>query len=188
MAEYYAVERSPEYLMHFGIRGMKWGIRKQKPIGNGRPHSAAYNKAQQKLNRVASVGGAVGGIAGGLTKGFVGGAVGGAAGALAGGLGYYATHRKQFKGSPSSSRNKKSNARIVGSKNVSIKEKEALKSFKKSTNRGAIAGALTVGGGLGGGAVGALRYARQNPNEYKKVKKAFKKMSFKDRMKYMYGR
>ena len=27
MAEYYAVERSPEYLAHHGVPGMKWGRR-----------------------------------------------------------------------------------------------------------------------------------------------------------------
>lgn len=30
MAKYYGVERSDEYLAHFGIRGMKWGIRNRK--------------------------------------------------------------------------------------------------------------------------------------------------------------
>ena len=36
MAEYYAVERSPEYLAHYGIRGMKWGVRKAIASGNSR--------------------------------------------------------------------------------------------------------------------------------------------------------
>lgn len=189
MAEYYAVERSSEYLAHFGVRGMKWGVRKQRPMGNNRPNSAAYNNALRKLSRVSTIGGAVGGIAGGLTKGFAGGAIGGAAGALASGLGYYATHRKQFKGGSASSRNVNKSVRTSSktSKRLNSKEKEALTSFKRATNRGSIVGALTVGGGLGGGTVGALRYARKNPKEYAKVKKAYKKMSFKERMRYAYS-
>lgn len=30
MASYYAVERSGEYLAHFGVLGMRWGMRKKR--------------------------------------------------------------------------------------------------------------------------------------------------------------
>ena len=28
MANYYGIQRSDEYLAHYGIKGMKWGVRK----------------------------------------------------------------------------------------------------------------------------------------------------------------
>ena len=59
MAEYYAVERSPEYLAHYGIRGMKWGVRKAIASGNSRRLGRQYAKAQKKLaklNKQADVG------------------------------------------------------------------------------------------------------------------------------------
>ena len=36
MAEYYAVERSPEYLAHYGVKGMRWGVRRDRPHGGGK--------------------------------------------------------------------------------------------------------------------------------------------------------
>lgn len=51
MAEYYAVERSPEYLMHYGIKGMRWGVQKAKYKGNERALSRHYNKALKKIQK-----------------------------------------------------------------------------------------------------------------------------------------
>ena len=49
MAEYYAVERSPEYLAHYGIRGMKWGVRRALKKGDFAAYTKHYRKAGKKL-------------------------------------------------------------------------------------------------------------------------------------------
>ena len=55
--KYYAVTDDPNELMHFGIKGMKWGIRRTdaqlghpRHTGSKRPRSAAYKKASAKLS------------------------------------------------------------------------------------------------------------------------------------------
>lgn len=48
----YAVERSPEYLAHYGIRGMKWGVRKAIKSGNSARLSKQYAKASKKLAKL----------------------------------------------------------------------------------------------------------------------------------------
>lgn len=54
MAEYYAVVRdsSTESLSHYGIRGMKWGVRKAIERGDDRALSRQYRKAQRKLRKL----------------------------------------------------------------------------------------------------------------------------------------
>lgn len=55
---YYAVTDDPNELAHFGIKGMKWGVRHDKPrhSGSRKPRSAAYKKAQNKLGRMMKSG------------------------------------------------------------------------------------------------------------------------------------
>lgn len=48
----YAVERDPQYLAHFGIKGMKWGVRKARESGNTRKLGRMYRKAQKKLAKL----------------------------------------------------------------------------------------------------------------------------------------
>lgn len=48
----YAIERSPEYLAHYGIRGMKWGVRKAIASGNSAKLGKQYAKAQKKLAKL----------------------------------------------------------------------------------------------------------------------------------------
>lgn len=48
----YAIERSPDYLAHYGIRGMKWGVRKAIESGNAKRLSRQYAKAQRKLAKL----------------------------------------------------------------------------------------------------------------------------------------
>ena len=51
----YAVERSDEYLAHYGVRGMKWGVRKalaKGGVAGARALSKQYAKAQKKLAKL----------------------------------------------------------------------------------------------------------------------------------------
>ena len=48
----YAVDRSDEYLAHYGIRGMKWGVRKAIERGNSHALDRQYRKAQKKLAKL----------------------------------------------------------------------------------------------------------------------------------------
>lgn len=52
MAQYYAIERSSESLKHYGVRGMKWGVRKAIEKGNARRLDRNYAKAQKKLKKL----------------------------------------------------------------------------------------------------------------------------------------
>ena len=49
MAEYYAVERSSEYLAHYGVKGMRWGVRKAVERGDAKRLAKHYKKANKKL-------------------------------------------------------------------------------------------------------------------------------------------
>lgn len=59
--EYYAVERTGSSLQHYGVKGMKWGVRKAIQAGGERGKrklSRQYAKAQKKLaklNRKANI-------------------------------------------------------------------------------------------------------------------------------------
>lgn len=55
---YYAVTDDPNELAHWGIKGMKWGVRHDKPrhSGSRRPKSLAYKKAQNKLQKMMKSG------------------------------------------------------------------------------------------------------------------------------------
>lgn len=55
---YYAVTNDPNELAHFGIKGMKWGVRKERPrhTGSRRSRSAAYKKASDKLGKLMKSG------------------------------------------------------------------------------------------------------------------------------------
>lgn len=48
----YAIERNDEYLAHYGIRGMKWGVRKAIASGNSKRLGKQYAKAQKKLAKL----------------------------------------------------------------------------------------------------------------------------------------
>lgn len=52
MAKYYGVVRSEEYLAHYGVRGMKWGVRKAKERGNSERLARHYKKANKKLDKL----------------------------------------------------------------------------------------------------------------------------------------
>ena len=52
MANYYAVVRSDSFLMHYGIKGMRWGARKAIAKGNKRLYDRYYKKASKRLRRL----------------------------------------------------------------------------------------------------------------------------------------
>ena len=52
MSSYYGVTRSSEYLAHYGVKGMKWGVRKAKETGNSKALDRHWRKANRKLNRL----------------------------------------------------------------------------------------------------------------------------------------
>lgn len=52
MNEYYAVVRSTDHLAHYGIQGMKWGVRKAHITGNERALDRHFRKAAKKLRRL----------------------------------------------------------------------------------------------------------------------------------------
>lgn len=49
---YYGVTRTDEYLAHYGIKGMKWGVRKARESGNSKALGRQYRKAQKKLAKL----------------------------------------------------------------------------------------------------------------------------------------
>lgn len=49
---YYGVTRTDEYLAHYGIKGMKWGVRKAIASGNSARLGRQYRKAQKKLAKL----------------------------------------------------------------------------------------------------------------------------------------
>lgn len=53
MAEYYAVERSSQYLAHYGVRGMRWGVRKALEKGDFAAYTKHYRKAGKKLGNLS---------------------------------------------------------------------------------------------------------------------------------------
>lgn len=58
MAKYYAIERSSAYLKHYGVKGMRWGVRKAIESGDSRKLDKAYKKAvgkARKLNTKANI-------------------------------------------------------------------------------------------------------------------------------------
>ena len=48
----YAIERNDEYLAHYGVRGMRWGVRKAIESGNSARLSRQYAKASKKLAKL----------------------------------------------------------------------------------------------------------------------------------------
>lgn len=52
MADYYAVVRSDEYLAHYGVKGMKWRVRRAIQKGNKRAFDRYYKQATKKLRRL----------------------------------------------------------------------------------------------------------------------------------------
>lgn len=52
MAIYYGVQRSSEYLAHYGVKGMRWGVRRAKEQHNEYALDRHWRKANRKLERL----------------------------------------------------------------------------------------------------------------------------------------
>ena len=136
MAEYYGVTRTPEYLMHYGVRGMKWGVRKAiDRIRSNMRMSRDYMKAQQKLKRATIAGGIIGGTA------------------------YAVTHKKQLNAvkaaSASSNAMQKPQSKIASNFQKSRDYMNAHKKLQKK-----MMGAQIVGG-LAGSAIYAAKHRKE---------------------------
>ena len=120
MSEYYAVVRSGDSLTHYGIRGMKWGIRKALDRGDNRatsgrqkPHSLGYNDAMDKLKRATTRGGIIGGLA------------------------YAAKHKNELRGSNESKPSRQSAPAKQSKKSVSTSSKNNNATYIKNVGKGA---------------------------------------------------
>lgn len=58
MSEYYAVQRSgsTDHLAHYGIKGMKWGVRKAVIMGDQKAVDWHFRKAAKKLKKLQNAG------------------------------------------------------------------------------------------------------------------------------------
>lgn len=56
MPQYYGVARSSEYLAHYGVKGMKWGVRRALERGSDRALRRQRIKAERKLNKLMKLG------------------------------------------------------------------------------------------------------------------------------------
>lgn len=53
---YYGVTRSTDHLAHYGVKGMKWGVRKAIARGNERALNRHFRKAAKKLAKLQDIG------------------------------------------------------------------------------------------------------------------------------------
>lgn len=56
MSEYYAVQRSTDHLAHYGVKGMKWGVRKAIVNQNEKALDRHFRKAARKLRKLQDIG------------------------------------------------------------------------------------------------------------------------------------
>lgn len=208
MSEYYGVQRSDEYLAHYGIKGMKWGVRKAIESGNDRRLGRHYQTAMLKLHEldrkanretqknvyknakrnmlVGGLGSAIGSA--GLTAAMGGGPL---YSAIAGGIGGLAGLTMNANGL-SARRNisDKGHARAVAKRDAWKREmNSAFKKTRfnsKNMSKGKAAAAIRTQKGLydatyNGGLVGALDYSRKNKAAVQNLNDFYRNSRYKRR-------
>lgn len=53
---YYGISNSTDHLAHYGVKGMRWGVRRALATGNQRALDRHYRKAAKKLAKLQSIG------------------------------------------------------------------------------------------------------------------------------------
>ena len=53
---YYGISNSTDHLEHYGVKGMRWGVRRALATGNQRALDRHYRKAAKKLAKLQSIG------------------------------------------------------------------------------------------------------------------------------------
>lgn len=182
MNKYYGVPStsSEDFLAHFGIKGMKWGIRKaidkQRAI-DSKHHSNDYHAARKKLLRAYGVSAAAGIGAGLATMNPLVGLATDAGVSEA----YRFAKRKQL-AKTSIARKDFTKSAKSGTK-ISRKDSNALNDYRNAQygrSLGYFGGTKSV--------IDSLNFKKNRPKDYQRARKAIKNMSFKERLKYSYGR
>lgn len=168
MNEYYGAPSTPtsDYLAHYGIKGMKWGVRKAIDSSNQRALDRHYAKAQKKLKKLSDRADINiqkkkydtwnGQAKKAAVSGGIGGAAGGALGSLHGiKSAAIKAAKKQFP--PYSGENELS---------VALRNTPALR-FLADGNVRKIVGGFTAAGALGG-AIGSYAGKKLRASVYKK--------------------
>ena len=196
--EYYGVATTPtsDFLAHYGVKGMKWGVRKALARGNDRALSRQYAKAQKKLaklekraangkkyaKRAAALGAgaaAAGGLAAAGTKG-VSAAMRGAGhliskasnvGGVKSGLGGTKVHQTMLRGANAVDKWGASNSLGVAASKYGAKAYNAVGGKSGTATRKAIGNLSNYSNNtlarIGAGAVGAGLAAGAGYNAYR---------------------
>ena len=187
MAHYYAIERSPEYLAHYGVKGMRWGVRKAIESNNARALDRHYKKAMKKLSKYEKLANASEqnkiakdydkAASGARTAGRIG--LGIAAAGLGAGFGYYPIHTARYNNLEKKAQNALKRNDIRTFNRLSDKQADLVTGQEIHNRASEGLTAIGVGTAIGGYGYGA--YARHRSNKAKKLATSGHKKAVADR-------